>query len=66
MTKIELTAWARNLEDFSGRSQCEVYFVMVNGREVPMGRQDVFKHVKLHLEDRTEPDTFNGGVTRES
>lgn len=52
--KIEIVGWAKDMEDFSGRNQVDILFVVIDGKERAMGKADLIKVCKLNLPERNK------------
>jgi hypothetical protein len=72
-------SWGREQEDFNGREQKEVFFVLMNGNRKAIGKADLLRAIKLNLPElsadeereshrpdvgvRTASAAGNGGMT---
>ena len=51
---IQIVGWQQDGEDYSGRPQREIFYVVINGSEKAVGRSDLVKAIKFNLPDRGE------------
>lgn len=54
MSELTITGFARNTDDFKGKEQPEVYYVVMNGREKALGKAALLDAIRMNLPDRTD------------
>jgi hypothetical protein len=52
---IQIETWERDADDYNGKTQKEIYHVVIGGKKKAVGKADLFKIVKMTLPEG-EPD----------
>ena len=51
---MKISAWDRDAEDYNGKTQSEVFYVVMNGKEKALSKADLLKQIKINLPERSQ------------